>query len=58
MQHPLVVAIDDGAIKEVCAHPQDETNSINMKKGVMSLLQNSLPNMDPLSSWLMIEEVC
>lgn len=56
-RYPLVVAVADGRIQHVCTHPGDVPWSINMKKGIATALQNSLPSLSPLSSGLTITEV-
>nr|QXJ08928.1 vitellogenin [Penaeus merguiensis]QXJ08931.1 vitellogenin [Penaeus merguiensis] len=55
-RYPLVVAVADGRIQHVCTHPGDAPWSINMKKGIATTLQNSLPSLSPFSSGLTITE--
>nr|UFQ72463.1 vitellogenin 1 [Procambarus clarkii] len=43
-RYPLVVAVADGRVQHVCSHHDDDAWSINMKKGVASIFQNSLPS--------------
>ncbi|KAK3883084.1 hypothetical protein Pcinc_012578 [Petrolisthes cinctipes] len=44
-KYPLVAAVSgDGRIHHVCSHPNDESWSINIKKGIASIFQNSLPS--------------
>ncbi|XP_069949065.1 vitellogenin-like isoform X3 [Cherax quadricarinatus] len=43
-RYPLVVAVIDGWVQHVCSHPDDDTWSINLKKGIASAFQNSLPS--------------
>lgn len=57
-RYPLVVAVTDGRVQRVCSHPDDDTWSINMKKGVASALQNSLPSLSITNSGLTFTEVC
>ncbi|KAK4329517.1 hypothetical protein Pmani_000135 [Petrolisthes manimaculis] len=49
-QYPLVAAISDGRVHHVCSHPKDQAWAINIKKGVVSTLQNSLPSLSSFSS--------
>ncbi|XP_071528861.1 LOW QUALITY PROTEIN: uncharacterized protein [Panulirus ornatus] len=46
-RYPLVVAVSDGRVHHVCSHPEDDVWSINLKKGVASAFQNSLPYLPP-----------
>lgn len=55
-RYPLVVAVTDGRVQQVCSHPDDDTWSINMKKGVASALQNSLPSLSITTSGLTFTE--
>ncbi|XP_047488789.1 vitellogenin-like [Penaeus chinensis] len=55
-RYPLVVAVVDGRIQHVCTQPGDAPWSINMKKGIATTLQNSLPSLSPFSSGLTITE--
>ena len=41
--HPMIVAMNNGEVGEVYTHPSDNEISINLKKGIVSELQNSLP---------------
>ena len=44
-KYPLVVSIvGDGQFGNVCTHPEDNSESINIKKGIVSALQYSLPS--------------
>lgn len=56
-RYPLVVAMMDGRVQRVCSHPDDDTWSVNLKKGVASIFQNSLPSLSAVSSGLNITEV-
>ncbi|KAK4303603.1 hypothetical protein Pmani_024402 [Petrolisthes manimaculis] len=50
-KYPLVAAISgDGRIHHVCSHPKDESWSINIKKGIASIFQNSLPSFSTMRS--------
>nr|ABB89953.1 vitellogenin [Penaeus monodon] len=55
-RHPLVVAVVDGRVQHVCAHPEDEPWAINMKKGVASAFQNSIPSLSTVSSGITVTE--
>lgn len=56
-KYPLVVAMTDGRVQRVCSHPDDDTWAINMKKGVASALQISLPSLSTSNSGLNFTEV-
>lgn len=56
-KYPLVVAMTDGRVQRVCSHPDDDTWAINMKKGVASALQVSLPSLSTTNSGLNLTEV-
>ncbi|XP_071529223.1 vitellogenin-like [Panulirus ornatus] len=49
-RYPLVVAVSDGRVHHVCSHPDDDVWSINLKKGVASAFQNSLPSLSTVNS--------
>ncbi|XP_063880029.1 vitellogenin-like [Scylla paramamosain] len=55
-KYPLVVAVTDGRVQRVCSHADDDTWSINIKKGVASALQNSLPSLSTTNSGLIFTE--
>nr|UFQ72466.1 vitellogenin 4 [Procambarus clarkii] len=55
-RYPLVVAVADGRVQHVCSHHDDDAWSINMKKGVASIFQNSLPSNSTLNSFHNITE--
>lgn len=55
--YPLVVAMTDGRVQRVCSHPSDDTWAINMKKGVASAMQISLPSLSRTNSGLNFTEV-
>ncbi|KAK8402862.1 hypothetical protein O3P69_000865 [Scylla paramamosain] len=55
-RYPLVVAMTDGRVQRVCSHPDDDTWAINMKKGVVSALQISLPSLSISNSGLNFTE--
>nr|AAG17936.1 vitellogenin [Cherax quadricarinatus] len=55
-RYPLVVAVTDGKVHHVCSHPDDDTWSINLKKGVASAFQNSLPSNSTINSGQNITE--
>ncbi|KAK4300113.1 hypothetical protein Pmani_027664 [Petrolisthes manimaculis] len=56
-QYPLVAAISDGRVHHVCSHPKDQAWAINIKKGVVSTLQNSLPSLSSLNSPRKLTEI-
>ena len=43
-EYPLVVAMVDGRVEHVCAHPEDQPWAVNLKKAIPAQLQNSLPS--------------
>ena len=43
-EYPLVVAMVDGRVEHVCAHPEDQPWSVNLKKTIPAQMQNSLPS--------------
>ncbi|XP_015599666.1 uncharacterized protein LOC107269849 [Cephus cinctus] len=45
-KYPLRFAFDDGHILEVCPHPQDAIWVVNLKRGVLSMLQNTMKRFD------------
>ncbi|XP_064079927.1 vitellogenin-like [Macrobrachium nipponense] len=49
-RHPLMVAVSDGRVQHVCSHPNDVTWSINLKKGIASAFQISLPSNSSINS--------
>nr|WEU75130.1 vitellogenin 3 [Macrobrachium rosenbergii] len=55
-RYPMVVAIVDGRVSHVCSHPDDDTWSINLKKGVASAFQNSLPSNSSVNTGLNFTE--
>nr|WRM33326.1 vitellogenin 4 [Palaemon carinicauda] len=55
-RYPLVVAIQDGHITHVCSHPDEDTWSLNFKKGIASAFQNSLPTLSPVNTGLQFTE--
>nr|XP_053642617.1 vitellogenin-like isoform X1 [Cherax quadricarinatus] len=55
-RYPLVVAVVDGRVQHVCSHPDDDTWSVNIKKGVASAFQNSLPSISTVNSGQSITE--
>ncbi|XP_053642616.2 vitellogenin-like [Cherax quadricarinatus] len=56
-RYPLVVAVVDGRVQHVCSHPDDDTWSINIKKGIASTFQNSLPSNSTVNSGQNITEI-
>ncbi|KAG7158183.1 Vitellogenin-like 9, partial [Homarus americanus] len=55
-KYPMVVALTDGRVQHVCTHPEDEFWSINIKKGIASAFQNSLPSNSTINSGQNITE--
>lgn len=55
--YPLVVAVTDGRVQKVCTHPDDDTWAINIKKGVASAMQISVPSLSTTNSGLNFTEV-
>nr|WRM33325.1 vitellogenin 3 [Palaemon carinicauda] len=55
-RYPMMVAMKDGRVSHVCSHPDDDTWSINLKKGVASAFQNSLPSNSSVNSGLNFTE--
>ncbi|CAL4100089.1 unnamed protein product, partial [Meganyctiphanes norvegica] len=41
-KYPFVVGIKNGVLDQICYHPEDDNESVNIKKGIASALQNSL----------------
>ncbi|KAK3863691.1 hypothetical protein Pcinc_030564 [Petrolisthes cinctipes] len=56
-KYPLVAAVSDGRVHHVCSHPKDQAWAINIKKGVVSTLQNSLPSLSTLNSPRKLTEI-
>ncbi|XP_064080217.1 vitellogenin-like isoform X2 [Macrobrachium nipponense] len=55
-RYPMVVAMVDGRVQHVCSHPHDDTWSINLKKGVASAFQNTLPSNSSVNTGLNFTE--
>nr|ACU51164.1 vitellogenin [Pandalus japonicus] len=55
-KYPLVVAMIDGRVQQACSHPDDDVWSVNMKKGIASAFQNSLPSNSSMNSGLNFTE--
>ncbi|XP_046746375.1 uncharacterized protein LOC124411334 [Diprion similis] len=45
-QYPLRFSFRDGQIPEVCPHPEEPAWVLNMKKGVLSMFQNTMKRFD------------
>nr|WEU75132.1 vitellogenin 5 [Macrobrachium rosenbergii] len=56
-RYPMVVAMNDGLVRHVCTHPEDEPWAINLKKGVAAAFQNNLPSNSSVNSGLSFSEV-
>merc|ERR1711970_736263 len=47
-KYPLVVALaENDQFEKVCAHQEDDSESVNIKKGIASAIQYSLPSIEP-----------
>nr|WRM33328.1 vitellogenin 6a [Palaemon carinicauda] len=55
-RYPLIVAIVDGRVQQACNHPEDDVWSINLKKGIASAFQNSLPSNSSINTGLNFTE--
>lgn len=53
-RHSLLFGLQDGKVEQVCAHQDDDIWIVNVKRGVVSMMQNSL---EDLSSSSFIHEV-
>nr|WEU75131.1 vitellogenin 4 [Macrobrachium rosenbergii] len=56
-RYALVVAIYDGQVQHVCSHTDEDTWSLNFKKGIASVFQNSLPTLSPVNTGLQFTEI-
>ena len=57
-QYPVRAIVTDGVFEQVCVSEQDSTTAINIKKGILSQLQNSLSsNSTSMHSQTIIDEV-
>lgn len=45
-QYPIRFAFQDGKIQEVCPHPKEPTWVLNLKKGILSMFQNTMKRFD------------
>ncbi|XP_064080211.1 vitellogenin-like [Macrobrachium nipponense] len=55
-RYPLIIAVADGRVQQACSHPEDEVWSVNMKKGIASAFQNSLPSNSSINTGLNFTE--
>ncbi|CAL4068498.1 unnamed protein product [Meganyctiphanes norvegica] len=57
--YPTVVSFIDGTLDKICIHPKDDADSVNMKRGIASYMQNTLPELtpSPLSQILQEEDI-
>ncbi|ODN05279.1 Apolipophorin [Orchesella cincta] len=49
-EHSLLFGFQDGKIEQICAHQDDDIWILNVKRGIISMLQNSLENLSPSSN--------
>lgn len=54
---PLRAVMIDGSFEDVCTDRQDDAAAVNIKKGILSSLQNSLPSNSSLNDGIEVEEV-
>ncbi|XP_063971909.1 uncharacterized protein LOC135159796 [Diachasmimorpha longicaudata] len=45
-KYSLRFAFEDGIVRELCPHPKDTVWSLNIKRGILSMLQNSMKRFD------------
>ncbi|XP_011308401.1 uncharacterized protein Apoltp isoform X2 [Fopius arisanus] len=45
-EYSLRFAFEDGHVREVCPHSQDPVWSVNIKRGILSMLQNTMKRFD------------
>lgn len=45
-KYTLRFAFDDGLVRELCPEPEDEVWAINIRRGVLSMLQNTMQRFD------------
>ncbi|XP_066964615.1 vitellogenin-like [Macrobrachium rosenbergii] len=55
-RYPLILAVVDGRVQQACSHPEDDVWSVNMKKGIASAFQNSLPSNSSINTGLNFTE--
>lgn len=54
---PLVMSMSEGIVKGLCVSPDEDPVSLNVKKGIISALQNSLPSLSTIHSGKTYNEV-
>lgn len=45
-QHDLPFTFDDGLVSSICPSPEDPIWSVNIKRGILSAFQNTMPRFD------------
>lgn len=45
-KYDMRFAFDDGQVREVCSHPKEDTWALNLKRGVLSMFQNTMKRFD------------
>lgn len=45
-KYPLRFSFQDGVVASVCPHEDDKVWAVNIKKGILSALQNSMDDFD------------
>jgi len=54
--HPIRAVVTDGVVQQVCVSDEDSTQAINVKKGILSTLQNTLPSNSSIHDGLKVKE--
>ncbi|CAL8077850.1 unnamed protein product [Orchesella dallaii] len=49
-EHPLLFGFEDGKIEQICSHQDDDVWTLNVKRGIISMLQNSLEKLSSSSN--------
>jgi len=55
-QHPIRAIYKDGTFGNVCVDPRDSSVAVNIKKGILSALQNTLPSNSTIHDGLALRE--
>ena len=45
-QYPLRFSFQDGVVESICPHAEEKTWAVNIKRGILSAIQNSMDNFD------------
>jgi len=56
-EYPLKATMSDGVFEDICADSRDFTTAVNIKKGILSTLQNSLPSNATMYNEVRLTEV-